>query len=219
MKNLKYKLSLIILCFIFFQACQDKPQEVSKIEPKLVKTCDTTYTNSEITKNKFSTGNLNQKPTVQFSKAILSNLHTLRDTLYNIEDLEIYGDSIMDVNDDGHLDLVLESYAAAGFGTKYLHSVYLFNPKTKLFVKIFNSFLNVAFSPETKTFTSIYFGRGHISGDKYRWEGMSFIKIETATMTNYVFCEIENRLEGKITSIQNCSECIPKEYLNYLELQ
>ena len=125
----------------------------------------------------------------------------------------------MDVNGDGHLDLVLESYAGAGFGPKYLHSVYLFNPKTKLFVKTFNSFLNVAFFPEIKIFTSTYFGKDYISGDKYTWEGMNFIKMEEAVMENYASCTIENKLEGKITLMEHCSQCFPKEYLSYLELQ
>lgn len=218
MNNLKCKLSFVVLCFIFFQACQNSPQEVLQTESKLKKSCDTTYTNSEILKNKFSDGNLNQKPSFLFSKSILSNLHLLRDTLCNIEDLEIYGDSIMDINGDGHLDLVLESYAGAGFGTKYLHSVYLFNPKTKLYVNTFNNFLNVAFFPNMKTFTSTYFGKDHISGDKYKWEGIRFTKIEETSMENYEFCRIENKSEGKITLIRNCPQCFPKEYLNFLSL-
>ena len=69
MKNITYKLSLITLCFIIFQACQSKPQEVSQTEKKAVKNCYTTHTSSEIVKKAFSDGNLNRKPSLSLPKS------------------------------------------------------------------------------------------------------------------------------------------------------
>lgn len=218
MKNLRYQLSLIILCFILFETCQTKPQEVSSTEKEWVETCDTVYIVSTEEEEEEEEDNLTQKPRFLFSKSILRNLQTLRDSLYNMEDLEIYGDTIIDVNGDGYLDLILESYAGAGFGTKYLHSLYLFNPKTKLYTSSFESFLNVAFFPETKIFTSTYFGEGFISGKKYKWEGLKFMQIEAVSMEDYQSCEIKNILEEKTLLVKNCSKCFPKEYLSYLTL-
>lgn len=217
MKHFHYQLIKLLFCLLFIQACQTKSPANSQDKMEWIHSCDTTYRSKLIIKNSPIEAS-KDKQQVHFSKTILSNIQLLRDSLSNIEELEIYGDSIMDVNGDGHLDLVLESYAGAGFGTKYLHSVYLFNPETKRYTNAFNSFLNVAFFPETKVFTSTYFGKAYTSGEKYKWEGMNFIKIETASMENYLSCTIEHIPEGKITTITNCSQCFPKEYLNYLQL-
>lgn len=215
MKNLIIHLTL---CFIFLYACQIKPQDNSTEKKHLLESCDTTYS-SIVPKENPTIENLDQNTyEVQFSKSVLSNIETLKDSLYNTENLEIHADSILDVNGDGYLDLIVESYAGAGFGTKNLHSLYLFNPKTKLYANTFERFLNVAFFPKMKIFTSTYFGEDLISGEKYKWEGLRFTKIETASMEKYTFCKVKNIVEGKILLIKNCSECFPQEYLSHLNL-
>jgi hypothetical protein len=132
-------------------------------------------------------------------------------------------DTMMDVNGDGYLDLILEYYGLMGTGDKYFHDIYLYHPQKGKYIDSV-SLMNPSYYPEKGEITAIYIPHGGASGAKYRWYNYRLDTIEIFldqmnSIGDSLFSHsyLENRLKGKVTlRTYYRGRFIPKEYQNYL---
>lgn len=92
-------------------------------------------------------------------------------------------DSLVDVNLDGFKDFMISSYSGAGCCPRDARTVYLYNPKTGNFEG--EGLFNPEFDNAKKLVYQMDYGYpGELSLDKYRWEGLSLVKIESIYPTH-----------------------------------
>ncbi|WMX12366.1 XAC2610-related protein [Aureispira sp. CCB-E] len=208
-----------ILLSLIFLNCNNQKKTPDEKECKII------Y--NTIGNGKSLNSNLNGRKIENLSYIQLKkNAKYIADSLKKIQQLAIYADTLIDINGDKFKDLILESYAESGFGIKYLHTIFLFDPLSDCYAKVIDQTPNFGFNPKSKTFTTTYFGEEIIQGEKYRWQGTKFSLIETAThhfsldKKNAIeWCYIKKYSENKSIKKEACPDCFPKEYLNYINLK
>lgn len=127
--------------------------------------------------------------------------------------LDYLGDTLLDVNGDGHKDLLYHWYPPSGCCLRHKYYVYLYKPKENIFTDHY-TFINPTFHTKEKTIRGISYGHpGQVSLYKYRWNNYQVDTIE------YIFPNPDSRnfyIRKKHYNFKEKGQklkAVPKEYL------
>ena len=110
-------------------------------------------------------------------------IQELRDS--NDYAIRVGKDTLIDLNGDRYSDVLIEYYGSAGTGLKNAVHIYLYNNKTKRFIKEPVNLPNPTFYFRTNTVVSYYIGNGAGSAEEFRWNGLKLDTLETIEVDNW----------------------------------
>ena len=127
-------------------------------------------------------------------------------------------DTLIDLNGDGHRDLLLEFYGSSGTGLKNRVNIYLFNNKKLRFLKEPIDLPNPTFNFRNNTIVSYYVANGGGYATELKWHGLRLDTIESIEVNIHVSKEfkataiIHNHLTGKETKKTTDMVWLPDKY-------
>ncbi len=134
------------------------------------------------------------------------------------DELVQYYDTLIDVNDDGVKELIIEHYGLAGSGLKYRMDIYHFNDSTCKFIlnNELNNLANITF--DNNFIYGFYIGNGGGEARKYKWIGNQVKLIEKYIINimneeaDSIWVEHTDYVIGMIDSIFWPDIYLPNEY-------
>lgn len=93
-------------------------------------------------------------------------------------------DTLIDLNGDRYSDVLIEFYKSAGTGLKNAAHIYLYNNRTKRFLKEPIELPNPAFNFENNTVVSYYIGLGGGYATELKWHGLKLDTLEAIDVDN-----------------------------------
>jgi len=131
-------------------------------------------------------------------------------------------DTLIDINGDKQLDLLIEFYAASGTGLKNGTLIYLYDKSAKIFWNEPISLPNPTFNFNNYTIVSYYVGNGGGFATELKWRGyrldtLESIDIDITTTDNKLKVEsiIRNYKTGKEFRTVTNEVKLPKKYNYY----
>gem|GEM_PF-4574847 len=133
----------------------------------------------------------------------------------------MYGtDTLIDMNGDGQLDLLIEYYGASGTGLKNGAVIILFNTSTRRFMYENTIDLpNPTFYFNTNTIVSYYIGNGGGDATKFRWNGYRLdtleyidVDIQSASDEFLMTSVIHDYKTGRTSTVTSDRVRLPAEY-------
>ncbi len=112
-------------------------------------------------------------------------------------------DTMLDLNYDGHLDLVWYDYYASGTGFKYHDIVFLYRPRQRTYVldTLLSSGINTSYFLDRKKITNFYIPHGGGTGYQLEWIKGSWVRTlevdEIAREDKMMTWEIRDLRTGK----------------------
>jgi hypothetical protein len=91
-------------------------------------------------------------------------------------------DTLIDMNGDGHDDLLIEFYSPTGTGLKNGAHIYLFDATRGMFVGDPVDLPNLTFNFKDHTLSSYYVGAGGGYATRFRWKGLDLDTLESIDM-------------------------------------
>jgi hypothetical protein len=128
-------------------------------------------------------------------------------------------DTLIDLNGDGHRDLLIEYYAGSGTGLKNGVGIYLFNNRKNKFLKEAVNLPNPTFNLRNNTVVSYYVAIGSGYATELKWHGLRLdtlesieIEIDSRGKKFKATAIVHNHLTGKQTKKRTDMVWLPEKY-------